>query len=489
MKIKSLHIKEGLSEREFTFGDGVNLIHSSKNTVGKTTLLRLLLYSLGFAIPSTKKMHFDKCYVKSVIENDSAQEVVLVRDELNSISLTVNKEKHTFILPDDLMDVHRFLFQCDDIEISSNILGTMYVDQEKGWTLLNRGKVIGNNHFNIEALIRGLSGVNCSELLEFERQIENDCKRLESILSISEYQKQVAESGGALVQREFDEQLQAEIFKCAAAKAEYLRQLKSVEKAIEDNNEIKNFIEKMKILIRLSNDECVKVTTDNIVGLSDSLDYLTARKKYLVREIRDANAQLAKLQNQRVEESGQMEFWRSETVLEAFDHSIMRVPINAVAVQETLKGKSAELAKVRKEISSQTRSNNNIIFSLYGNMVKYARRLGIASEGDEIASSFLFTSNLKELSGALLHKTVFAFRLAYILEVDKKLGIKLPIVLDSPKGKEVDDTNITTMMMILKEDFADHQIIIASIYKYDFDSPNVIEISERLLPLADMVHA
>lgn len=485
MKIKSLYIKEGFSERAFSFGDSVNLIHSSKNTVGKTTLLRLLLYSLGFAIPSTKKMHFDKCYVKSVIENDNAQELVLIREELNSLLLEVNKEKYTFILPDDLLEVHRFLFKCGDIEISSNILGTMYVDQEKGWTLLNRGKVIGNNHFNIEALIRGLSGVNCSELLELEKQIDNDCKRLESILSISEYQKQVAESSGALVQREFDEQLQAEIFKWAAAKTEYIRQLQSVEKAIADNSEIKNFIERMKIMIRLSDDEYVKVTTENIVGLSDSLDYLTARKKYLVREIKEANTQLAKLQNQRVEESGQMEFWQSETVLEAFDHSIMRVPINAVAVEETLKGKSDELARVRKEISSQTRSNNSVIFSLYANMVKYARRLGIASEGDEIASNFLFTSNLKELSGALLHKTVFAFRLAYILEVDKKLGIKLPIVLDSPKGKEVDDANIVTMMTILKEDFADHQIIIASIYEYDFEYPNIIEIENRLLPLKE----
>ena len=40
--------------------------------------------------------------------------------------------------------------------------------------------------------------------------------------------------------------------------------------------------------------------------------------------------------------------------------------------------------------------------------LKYAIELGIGDD-ESLASSYLFTSNLKELSGALLHKTVFAF--------------------------------------------------------------------------------
>ena len=63
----------------------------------------------------------------------------------------------------------------------------------------------------------------------------------------------------------------------------------------------------------------------------------------------------------------------------------------------------------------------------------------------------------------------------------KKLNIKLPIILDSPRGKEVDDANIQKMMSILMRDFPDNQIIIASIYNYDFDNPKVIKIKERLM--------
>ena len=92
-------------------------------------------------------------------------------------------------------------------------------------------------------------------------------------------------------------------------------------------------------------------------------------------------------------------------------------------------------------------------------VLKYAVELGIGSDST-IAASYLFTSNLKELSGAVLHKTVFAFRLAYIIEIERAIGVKLPIILDSPSGKEVDQENIKLMMDILKRDFSDHQIIL-----------------------------
>ena len=47
--------------------------------------------------------------------------------------------------------------------------------------------------------------------------------------------------------------------------------------------------------------------------------------------------------------------------------------------------------------------------------------------------------------------------------------------------KEVDQTNIQLMVDILKRDFADNQIIIASIFTYAFDNVNTIEIKKRLM--------
>ena len=53
--------------------------------------------------------------------------------------------------------------------------------------------------------------------------------------------------------------------------------------------------------------------------------------------------------------------------------------------------------------------------------------------------------------------------------------------MDSPSGKEVDSKNIDLMIGLLKRDFSDHQIIIASIYEYDLPDVNKIVLERSLL--------
>ena len=67
MILKSLYLKEGLFERKIEFSNGINLIHSDYNSCGKTTLLRFILYALGYSIPSTKKIKFQNCEVELII--------------------------------------------------------------------------------------------------------------------------------------------------------------------------------------------------------------------------------------------------------------------------------------------------------------------------------------------------------------------------------------------------------------------------------------
>ncbi|HDA7176603.1 TPA: hypothetical protein O5T19_002049, partial [Staphylococcus aureus] len=60
-------------------------------------------------------------------------------------------------------------------------------------------------------------------------------------------------------------------------------------------------------------------------------------------------------------------------------------------------------------------------------------------------------------------------------------GISLPILLDSPSGREVDKQNIEEIFKILKEDFNENQIILASIFdNYKLDEINVIEIKSGI---------
>lgn len=236
----------------------------------------------------------------------------------------------------------------------------------------------------------------------------------------------------------------------------------------------------MKLLVQSPDGSTFPVTENNIVGLNDAIDLLIAKRKMVSAEFATVSGQLEQLEKEKNSEYEQLEFYKSTSLLEVFDKKIAKIPMNPIAIKHKINSLENEIKSIRSSISNMTKINNNVVSSISKDLVKYATELGLGDK-DSIAITYLFTSNLKELSGAVLHKTAFAFRLAYIIAIDDALKIKLPIILDSPSGKEVDQANVKLMMDILKRDFANHQIIIASIFNYDFDEVNAIEINEHLI--------
>ena len=469
-----------MEERTITFSEGVNLIFSRENSKGKTTLLRFMLYSLGYNIPSTRKMKFEQCEVITKIHCDRLGDIVLSRFNGTILEMEYNGEKTTYILPDQLHDIQRIIFGTDRTDVLDNILGAIYADQEKGWTLLNRGTAIGSIRFNIEELIRGLSGCDCSDLIQKERQLTNELGKYRQMFSVAKYRESVVAESNTLVSDDYAVESDAVVAQLLIRQNTLQHELKRIDKTLTDNRRFRHYVEEMKLMVQSPDGSIIPVTAENIVGLTDTIDYLIAKRKMISSDLQAVMRQLSNMQKEQNEEAEQLAFYQSESLIEIFDRKIAAVPIDAKAVNKEIKHLETALKAIRKEISTKTKSNTKVIMSLYENMVKYASELGVGNS-ESIATSYLFTSNLKELSGAVLHKTVFAFRLAYIIEIEKFLDIKLPIILDSPSGKEVDQTNIQLMVNILKRDFSKNQIIIASIFQYDFDSVNLIEIKNRLI--------
>lgn len=480
MIFKSIRIKEGFAERTLDFSDGVNLIFSKENSKGKTTLLRFMLYSLGYNIPNTRKIKFDRCEVVSTIFVDNAGEIVLARYSNDFIEATIADEKKTYILPDQLHDLQKIIYGTDNNDVLDNILGAIYADQEKGWTLLNRGTAIGSIRFNIEELIRGLSGCDCSDLIRKEAQLSKELSKYRQMASVAKYREEIVAESGTLVSDSYSEESDAVIAQLLMQQRALQSELRRVDRSLSDNKRVRQYVADMKLTVQLPDGTIFPVTADSIVGLADTIDFLIAKRKIVSADLRSVMHQLANVQKEQESEAEQLAFFQSESMVDIFDRRISSVPIDAGAIDKEIKRLEKVLRSVREEISRKTKSDTGVVKSLYENMVKYATELGVGNS-ESIASSYLFTSNLKELSGAVLHKTVFAFRLAYIIEIEKHLGIKLPIILDSPSGKEVDQPNIQLMVNILKRDFSDNQIIIASIFKYDFESVNTIEIVNRLI--------
>lgn len=478
MLIKSIYIRDGLFKRNISFGTNANLIFSEKNSCGKTTLVRFILYALGYSIPSTKKMKFEKCFVKIQIILDNDKCIFLTRENNSTISWICDNEETIYVLPEQSDELHSKIFKTNSEEILNNLLGSFYFDQEKGWTLLNRGVVIGSIHFNIDELVRGISGKDCSELISKEKRLAADLAKYKQMFSIAQYRDSISKD--SLIDDTYQEKTNVELEQLKMKQTSIKREIARINQSIDGNKKFQEFVADMKLLIRTDEGKFISVTKDNIVGLNDAIDLLVTKKKMLSFEIAEIVSKMEKIQREQEKENGQLSFLESDSVAAAFDKRIVSIPMNQIVIKKEIEKIEKELKSIREEIARISRSDNTVVSSLYQTIVKYATELGIG-DAESITKKYLFTSNLKELTGAVLHKTVFAFKMAYIVELEKYLKIKLPIILDSPRGKEVDQENIELMMNILKRDFKENQIIIASIYRYSFPEIHEIKLEKNLL--------
>ena len=126
----------------------------------------------------------------------------------------------------------------------------------------------------------------------------------------------------------------------------------------------------------------------------------------------------------------------------------------------------------------QENANNVWIDEVCETAKRYATELKIS----DMFKIDIFTHNLRTKSGAILHKLVFIYKLAYIKALSKKVGYPMPIFCDSPNGREVEHSTILEMLSIIKRDFSEHQLLIATIFDYIdiFPDANIITLNGKL---------
>ena len=469
MKFINIILKNGLWPRTEEFSQNFNMVYSKNNSAGKTSFLRAILYSLGYPIPNTKKLKFSniECYL--TVENNNKIYNIY---RYNSY-MEINDDKYS--LPTDFYKIMSILTGCENKDILDSLLGCFYLDQEKGWTLLNRGKVIGNIHFDIESLVRGLAGKDCSKEIEELKKIRVKEKKYEYIYSVSEYQKEIN-----IINDDYNNEYEItdqKIDLLYFQKLPFEKELKEINKVINNNNKFIQYVSDMNLVVKDNYGNEIRVTPETLVDFTDNQEFLKARKELISLKLKNINDEIFKIKKYKDK------LLKSDNLIQNFDNNIRKIDIDIIKIKKILDSLRKEKNNLNKKIMDITKINNQVIDELYNCIKAYSEELDfkqyISSNSD-----YILTRDLKSLSGAILHKMVFSFKLSYIKVIKEKVGLVLPIILDSPSGREVDPSVVTKMLDILQRDFSEHQLIVASIHDFKLQNQKLIEFENGLFPLS-----
>ena len=477
MRILSLQLCEisSLKPKTIDIDANVSVLFSIENSTGKTTLMRAMLYALGFSIPNTELVKFENYIFTIVLSHQNK----LIHIKRKQQLLTIDENE--FDLPVDQQAAHTYLFGISNPEILSNLLGVIYFDQEKGWTLLNRGTIIGTNRFSIEAFFRGLKEDESSESYEIVEKISTLNKKIAQynlMLNVAEYQDAINQEGNTNLDYEsYDMALDSKLLEYKIELADVEAELSQLNDVIKKNKSFSDYIEMKRIYVKNPNSgPPIPVNKETLLDYDSLRDLNDARKSMLVSKRNTLKRRIAQIESS---QEKQLRFMELPTADEELTKRLSKIQgINAVQIKSMLDSYKKDKTALTKVLHMRTKTDNPWIAEAYNIINEYAIELGLPFD----YKIDIFTKNLKAKSGAILHKMVFIYKLAYIKLISQKIGYSLPIFCDSPSGREVEKTTINAMLKILARDFSDHQIIIASIYKYEdiFSEANIVQLNGTL---------
>ena len=474
MRIKSLTVRDGLLSHSYEF-DNVTVVFSRHNKAGKTTLLRCILYALGYPIPSMKGFELGGVEFTISISAADGNDINLRRIGATvELSRPDSDKVLKFSLPALQNDLHKIIFGIDNEIVLNNLLGAFYFDQEKGWTLLNRGKVIGSIHFSIEDFLLGIIGRPITEERNRLTVIKDEIRKYKYMLNVAQYQLELSASGDAVPFDTPAEEIMREISRLRNKRKPLENEARRLRGTIRGNEDFRKYIDSMCLRVEVPNREPIPVTSKNLVGFSDTKEYLHAKLSNVQAQIASIDNQISQLEGRQTKTESLVTV---QTSIQRFAEELSHVVIDAPSVERIL----ASLTKQRKEIEGFIRNilirERTVVDSLSKSVIGYLNEFGI----DPRFGSDIFTHDLKSFSGTIFHLQVFAFTISYAKLVRERTGCVLPLIIDSPNGREVEKDTVDKMLSILLRDFSNHQIIIATIYDPMLPSQKTINLVDGVV--------
>lgn len=452
--------------KDFFFGNSC-FVWSDANSAGKTTLLRFILFSLGFQVPGTTMVRFKNYETKLVLadpdvqierENNIAKLVILQSKKAMSFDLSTSDELYSF---------QSMLFGDVGIETVKNLLGCFYIDQHDGWRLFDKGKVIGKIFFDLRELIAGLSSTDISQINAKISKVEYQIQKYQAILNLMNVSGQSQEEKESKPNEAFESLSQ----KRAQIKTEInslKRSISSLQSIDGKNKKFIDFIINTRIVIK-HNGETFSLTKDCIDGFDDNELMISANIRSLVYKLKQKNDELCSIETQLDQYRGLA--WTPDLASNVINE-IAKIEDDRPHIQSAIKSLNKDKNDLLKEKEKVISSSLETIGYVNSQILRLGEALGVrnhmSSKGGELISAS------GQETGAISSKLSFCFRIACCLAVEHFKRINLPIIIDSPGTSEMKKDVVINLIKTARELLPDHQFIVSSVLPLDgeinFDS-------------------
>lgn len=460
-----------------------NLIFSKENSVGKTTLIRMLLYSLGFSIPSTRKLNMRNLVFRTKVLRDDNVNITITR-KAKKVLICMFGKTTEFDIKHQKREVIALIFNfsnSNNLQICNNLLGAFYIDQDKGWTLLNRGNPIGKEErFNIKEFLNGFTDLNFGKeegevlLLKQSKAKYANLKEAKEIFENVNVVKRKIDLSG------FSEKLNKDLSILNLEKNDIESDIDDINSIMSNNEQSRKTIIDMNLMIKTEIGP-VMVDENNLIGFEYTQELLESNLSVLNIKHNKVIQKINSIEN----EMDNQELIKTEEITGVIGKMIDNLNISHLSMENTINVIESKIKSLNNQIESISNVNSKYV-KVKSKLFKYIRKFAIEDmKLDEkfiSEKNFIFTSKISRLSGRNYAQLAFAFRMGYVKIISEFFGIKLPIIVDSPYSVELSKDNVYNMFKIVKREFSNHFVLFSSIHNdFNFTFEKIIELQDKAL--------